>query len=329
MRIALAGLLALVLLPCGVLAVQEHGRSDDENKERQAKVKKQVEKAAAKQRAAAAKQREQVRKQRAVAREEQRERQRETRRKVKKATPAEPSRFRRRDKSDERAEEWSSLLRNVKRRRPELAGRLNELLKKDSKRFEDVLMQALMRQIEQSLDREERRESERAETAPKRVREREWAQRPPQPPRGRVRAQRTPPPPREPAQAQRPQRRPAAEPRLEIRREAFTRRLKELHRRDDDSEIKSRELATELRRRIRGGEAPQGPDRMREHLRETVGEHFELRSELRRLDLTRIEAELARLKEAVNKLRTELELRSRERGAIIERRIRQLTEDKD
>lgn len=266
MRIALTSLLALVLLPCGALAMQERVRSDDENKER--------------------------------------ERQRETRRKVEEADSAEPSRFRRGEGPNERAGEWSSLLRNFKRRRPELAGRLNELLKKNPKRFEDVLMRALMRQVEGSLDRHEGREGERAEREPRRARERERARRP-------------------------PRRRPAAEPRAGIRREAFTQRLEELRRRNDDSEVKSRELATELRRRIRGGEGPRGPERMREHLRETVGEHFELRSELRRLDLTRIEAELARLREAVNRLRSELELRSRERGAIIERRIRQLTEDRD
>lgn len=321
MRFALTSLVALVLLPCSASAVQERGRSDDEKKERQAKAQKQVEKAVAKQqRAAAAEQREQVRKQRAGAREQQRERRQESRRKVEKAAPAEPSRFGRREKRDERAEEWSSLLRNVKRRRPELAGRLNELLKKNPKRFEDVVMQALMRQIEESLGRQERRDRERADRAPRRGSE-------------RGRAERRPRPPREPAQAQRPQRppgrRPAAEPRVEIRREAFTRRLADLRRRNDDSEIESRELATELRRRIRGGEGPRGPERMRAHLRKTVGEHFELRSELRRLDLVRIETELARLQEAVNRLRSELELRSHERRGIIERRIRQLIEDKD
>ena len=283
MRIALTSLLALVLLPCGALAMQERVRSDDENKER--------------------------------------ERQRETRRKVEKADSAEPSRFRRREEPNERAGEWSSLLRNFKRRRPELAGRLNELLKKNPKRFEDVLMRALMRQVEESLGGHERRE--RTDRAP----------RPPRPLRERDGAGLMPRPPREPFQELRPPRppglRPAGEPRLDIRREGFQRRVEELRRRHHDSEIKSRELATELGRRIRGGEGPRGPERMRAHLRETVGEHFELRSELRRLDLARIEAELARLQEAVNRLRSELELRSRERRAIIERRIRQLTEDKD
>ena len=80
---------------------------------------------------------------------------------------------------------------------------------------------------------------------------------------------------------------------------------------------------------MRGEDRTHDRARLRERLHDSVREHFELRSELRRIDLSRIEAELVRLREAVEQLRDELEHRQRERGTIIERRIRELTRDRD
>ena len=174
MRIVLTSCLALLLLPCGAPAVQEHERADQKRKERQAKVKKQVEevnqKAVKERRQVAARQRERSRVQRQVERQVERERKseprRSVRRRIEKEVSEEASRFRRRGEGEgqtrnerahrEHAEEWSSLLRGVKERRPELAKRLDEILKDNPKHFEDVLMRALMGQIESAIEREDR-----------------------------------------------------------------------------------------------------------------------------------------------------------------------------
>jgi hypothetical protein len=326
MRIVLTSFLALVLLPCGAMAVQEHDHADQEKKERKAKIKKQVEKvqkAVKAQRQVAVRQRERVRVERQVERKQKAEQRRSVLRKIETKESKEVSRFGRHAEAEERAheerahrehaEEWSSLLRGVKERRPELAKRLGEMLKDNPKHFEDVLMRALMGQIENALERQERGGRGRLGRSAATPREPSRAERP-----------------RRPERARRPERRRLpAEPREERARETFTRRIGELRALHRDREAESRKLASQLRNRLRADVRPRDQENLRGRLRDTVREHFELRSELRRIDLSRIESELARLREAVEQLRIELEHRQRERGAIIERRIRELTRDRD
>lgn len=323
MRIVLTSCLVLVLLPCGALAVQEHDRADQEEQERKAKIKKQVEKvrkAVKEQRQDAARQRERARVQRQVVRSHEAEHRRSILGRIERESPEEPSRYRRLTEDEkhareerahrEHAEQWSSLLRGVKERRPELAERLNKMLKNNPKHLEDVLMRALMGQLESALERQERGERGAADRSPR-------------PARDRVRPER-------PERARRPERhRTPARPREERAREALASRIGELRAMHLDREVESRRLASELRKRLHVALRPRDQENLRVRLHETVSEHFELRSELRRIDLSRIEDELARLREAVEQLRVELEHRQRERGAIIKRRIRELTRDRD
>ena len=67
---------------------------------------------------------------------------------------------------------------------------------------------------------------------------------------------------------------------------------------------------------------------MREELTRVLNDQFDVRSELRRFELQRVERELARLRAAIERLQNDSDRRNRERGAIIERRIDQLLEDR-
>jgi hypothetical protein len=85
-------------------------------------------------------------------------------------------------------------------------------------------------------------------------------------------------------------------------------------------------MARELRGRARDRAPSEGRERIREELRGSVSEDFEVRTEMRRVELERIEQELNRLRRAVDQIRHELEVRERERDVIIERRVKELSE---
>ena len=102
--------------------------------------------------------------------------------------------------------------------------------------------------------------------------------------------------------------------------------MRELDRRNEELERHSEELAAKLRE-LRERKDP-GLQEQIEHLRrelaDCVEEHFNVRTEFRKAELHRIEVELGHLQRALDELRENLERRERARGAIIERRIKQL-----
>jgi hypothetical protein len=206
---------------------------------------------------------------------------------------------------------WRPLLRYLRERRPELADRLERLRDRDPEGFRRVILDAFMLRLEEALAQEEARPglSGRQPRAPEQGR----AQFPPgaggPPGRGPVGPEG-----------------PAGGPLPPVPDEFFP-RVQELQKRHEQLEMRSRELAERLRAGRVEPVSPEDRERLRAELERTVNEQFEVRTELRRIDLERIERELQRLHERVESLRRELERRERERGGIIERRIQQLLGD--
>ncbi len=117
---------------------------------------------------------------------------------------------------------------------------------------------------------------------------------------------------------------PGGEPSPEMRE--FEMHMRELDRHNEELERKSMELAHKLAE-LREREEPKLDElreRLRRELAECVEEHFNVRTEFRKAELHRLETELGHLKRALDELRENLERRERARGAIIERRIKQL-----
>jgi len=182
------------------------------------------------------------------------------------------------------------LLPLVAERHPELAEKLRRLRQRSPEEFRRVLADALAMRLEEALERGERRPFG-----------------PGRPPRGAPEWD---------------------EPEREVREQhvALAREAHELHRHNEELEQRSYELAErfrELRERRDSGLEPE-LDEVRRQIERTVEEHFNVRTELRRIELRRVEMELDRLRETVERIRDELERRERARGAITERRLRQL-----
>ncbi len=97
-----------------------------------------------------------------------------------------------------------------------------------------------------------------------------------------------------------------------------------LHRRHEELERRSHDLAAELRELRERGEQSERQAELMEALERTVNEHFDLRTELRGFELRRIHGELEHLQKAVEEMRGDLERRARERDSIVERRVRML-----
>lgn len=188
---------------------------------------------------------------------------------------------------------WAPLMRILAERRPELADRLERMRRQDPELFERVLMEAFMPRLERALDE--------AEADIKRHR-----------PRG-------PEQPGGPHDLRRPD-----QPRPEREFEHHTR---ELHERQEKLEMRSHELAEKLKRLRHEDAEPEARTALREELTGAVNEQFEVRTELRGLELQRIERELQRLHENVEKMRGDFERRQLERESIIEQRVRQLLGD--
>ena len=112
-----------------------------------------------------------------------------------------------------------------------------------------------------------------------------------------------------------------------LRERELDQRMSELHMRHEQLEQRSHELAEMLHRLREEGTDAENAQRLRAELTSLVEEHFELRGALRQAELERIESELHRLNETVERMRNDLEQRERERGAIIERRVRELLGD--
>jgi hypothetical protein len=92
----------------------------------------------------------------------------------------------------------------------------------------------------------------------------------------------------------------------------------ELEQNDERLDRESHELAEQNRR------APEGParDELRAKLKQTVARHYKARQERRQLEVKRLEAQLERLRGA-------LEKRSKDSDAIIEHRVSQLLGEDD
>jgi len=96
----------------------------------------------------------------------------------------------------------------------------------------------------------------------------------------------------------------------------------------EEQHARLEERVRELMARLHG---PQGTDMssderaaLREELAKVLNEQFDTRTELRKLELQRMEQELNRLREMLEKRRKDFEARERERSTIIERRTKQL-----
>jgi hypothetical protein len=109
----------------------------------------------------------------------------------------------------------------------------------------------------------------------------------------------------------------------------FAQETSELEHRNEMLEQQSVELARrckELRqsREPQGAQASLESEELRRQLEQTVDEHFGVRTELRRLELRRVEMQLEGLRQAVDRIREDLERREQARESIKERRLRQL-----
>ena len=186
------------------------------------------------------------------------------------------------------------LLPLIAERHPELAERLARMRQGSPERFHRLLADALILRLEETLAREGRG---------------------PFPPDRRP----MPDPPGLP-------RWEGEEREAHQHQRALEREMDELHRRDEELERRSVELARrhrELRER-REPELEAECDEARHHLERGVHEHFEVRTELRRIELRRVELELDRLRGMVERIREDLERREHARDVIMERRVRQL-----
>jgi hypothetical protein len=184
---------------------------------------------------------------------------------------------------------FAPLMRIIAERRPELAERLERLRRRDPHRLEQVLMDALMMRIEQTLDEAEANSAERPE--------------PPQAWRG------------EPGSAVRPPEREA------------DRHMRELYERQQQLERRSHELAERVRqaRTAEGGKEP--AEKLQAELRDVVEQQFDVRGEIRKTEVEQIKQQLERLRQRIDELRQDLDHRDHERQSIIERRLQQLLGD--
>jgi hypothetical protein len=191
-----------------------------------------------------------------------------------------------------------ALLRLIAERRPELAKRLERMRRESPRRLREVVLDALTARLEEALNE--------AENSPER----------PVGPRGEGRGVRGGP-------GERPGGRAIRERGLAERPE-FRQRVRELEEQHEQLERHSQELAQKLHEQRAGGAATEELDRLRDELTGVVQHQFEVRTELRKAELQRIEQELQRIREMVGNLQRELEHREKEREAIIQKRIDQL-----
>jgi hypothetical protein len=186
------------------------------------------------------------------------------------------------------------LLPLIAQQRPDLAERLRDLRANAPEQFRRVLVDALAMRFEEALEREEHR-----------LHHGERPAQPGPPGHGRIEGR---------------------GPERHSPREAHLLEMRELQRRNEEFEQRSMELARHYRELCerREPELEAERDEVRRQIEETVHEHFELRTELRRTELRFIEIELDRLHEEVERIRRELERRDEAHRAIVEGRIRQL-----
>lgn len=172
---------------------------------------------------------------------------------------------------------------------PDLARRLVEMRDKAPEEFERVLADALAIRFEEALERAGRRP--------------------------------------ESVGGQRPSGRPDWDDSESREHHArFEREMRELHGRNEELERRSVELARRYRelRERREPELHAELEEIRALIERTANEHFDVRTELRAIELGRVEMELDRLRQMVERIRDDLERREQARDSIMERRLRQL-----
>jgi len=193
------------------------------------------------------------------------------------------------------------LLQMVIAQRPELGERLQKLAERARGRLPGLLREALLLHFEQVLDDAEHA-LERPETMPAE----------PMPPEG-------PPglgPP--PFGLHRP-------PGFEGMPPELRGRIRELEQKQGELERRAQELARQVREaRDRHPDAPDAAKDQRAELNRVVGEQFEVRTALRKLEVERIGRELKMMREALERVQKDLQEREAERGSIVERRVKQL-----
>ena len=178
------------------------------------------------------------------------------------------------------------MLRIIAERRPELAARLENLMRNSPEKFEEVLAKALMFQLESALNDVD------DEPAP--------------------RDGKHPVPPGEPG------------PGPDQRSHEAQAKMRELIEKQDQLELQSRTLAEKLRAT---GLSDADKQSLREELRRTIEEQFEVRSTLRQHELERLQKEIERLQAGVARVQAELDKRGKEKEAIIKHRVEQLLGD--
>ena len=91
----------------------------------------------------------------------------------------------------------------------------------------------------------------------------------------------------------------------------------ELERKDQEYERRGFQLAQQLRRAD-----PELRDKIREDLRTVIADHFDVRQQRRRLQLKRLEEELAKARESIEK-------RDQSRDELINKRLSELSGERD
>ena len=208
------------------------------------------------------------------------------------------------------------LPRLIAERHPELAKRLEQVRERSPEEFRRLLADALALRFEEALERQERG------ARPPRGRGRGWDESPPERGQRGVSEERRAMRGRSREGAQRRWREgERREPRMAIERE-----MEGLHRHNEELERRSGELARRFHELRERHDPEQEGERGEVHrqIEETVEKHFNVRTELRRFELRRIEMELDHLREMLERIRHDLERREESRGAIIERRLSQL-----
>lgn len=192
---------------------------------------------------------------------------------------------------------WLALLPRIEERRPELAERIRGLHTLAPRRFEGVMFEGLLLHLEQIVG-----EAEHALAAAPTDTQPEPPEPPGPGPHGPGHARPGPPP---------------LPPELRGRQAELERQHQELERR-------SQELARMAReQQERQPDAPQ-VEALRNELRQAINAQFAVRTELRKLELERIERELRMLQGALERTQRDLERRARQQADIAERRLRQL-----
>jgi hypothetical protein len=212
--------------------------------------------------------------------------------------------------------EWVAVLRIIREREPDLAEELARALEHDAQRDGDDRLDVTVRFLAEMLERaEHRRRGERPERRRFGPRGMEEGNPERQGPRGRRpdRPRRPgldgPPGPNHPP--------PPPDREMELR-------LRELHQRHEQLERESQEIAERFRGELHGEGGHEPRDEMRHALERVVNEHFEVRTQLRQLELERLAHELEMLKRELERMQRQFEQRQRERDVIIQRRLRQL-----